>query len=259
MSKKKKRKGLSDEQRRLRHERKEAKRAQKKQQQQQQQESSKSNTLKTKTVFKTPEELLTGLMGDVIQLISAEAQLQKFLELRLQMAKELKEKNPLKFNELRCDKFEEIQEEVTSLHEVVAQLAAWVGSINDLTSYKDKMTSIHDNMNLFFDAQVKFDVISKKMETADQQFNAEIARPAVTPDNEDIVTTDTPDLPTVDEDSRPSDEQPSEQPEPVETHPEEASEPNDRVIAVHKLPNPLDTQVDTPPLQPMEQIDRGTY
>ena len=231
--KKKKKQGLSEEQRRLRHERKEAKRVQRKQQLAKQEAAKKAAT-PAKPTFKSPEELMAGLMGDVIHLISAEAQLKKFLDIRLQMAHELKEKNPLKFNELRCDKFEELREEVNAIHELVSQLSTWVGSVNDLTSYKDKMVSIHDHMDMFLDAQVKFDTISKKMETVDAQFNMEIRRPGVTPDTEDIASTEA---------STPVDT------EVVDTPP---CEPTTTDLRPDGEDVPNEQHVDTTPLQPMD-------
>ena len=123
-------------------------------------------------VPKKPSDLIEGLTTDVLNLLQYKIQLKSYLDQRLQFARDMREKNPAKFNDLRVEEFEALEKDFEPLDKAIRDLAGAVGTMDDMVSMNEKMLFFADNIHGLTEAQLKFDVLSRKMAELDAHFHS---------------------------------------------------------------------------------------
>ena len=129
-----------------------------------------SENAKPKKIM-SPEDLIKGFTGDVVELESHARQLEQFLKTRIELIYKLKENAPEKFAALSDAPFKELQDKMQECLSAIRNLFELIGTIVDMEKFADKMTTIHDNFGKFLEAQIQFQGFAFHMQNIDEQFN----------------------------------------------------------------------------------------
>lgn len=134
---------------------------------------SKTDTPKKRPAV-TATDVIKGFTGDVMSLINHKAGMKMLLKHRLDMAAEMVEKDPLKFNQLRIDAFRKIQDRFAKMDEIVTGLMGVAGKLEDLQTNEERMLYIADKFDIVAQMYFEFDMIQQEMAQADMQFNSSV-------------------------------------------------------------------------------------
>lgn len=132
-----------------------------------------------------PKTFTSKLMPDYLQLVNGVEQLKKIAKERIKIITDLKTKDPDKYKHIDLQAYQTYDEGLKNMDDVLRRVAQFIGEVEDVPSYAEKMIIIHDNISLMSEAMTMFQMQMMALQGLDEAFKASLPS-APQPENLDV-------------------------------------------------------------------------